>query len=255
MDFAVKFFICLFHNTGMSFGFMLIVRHEGTGIGVQWNNLFSPVTVDDNFSVGHVLIAFMVASCIYLGIALYFEKVFPGEYGVPERWYFLFTKKFWSNKVEDKSLIEQMSPQNKQNMEADPEGKAAGIRIKGLTKSFTKNKFAVKNLHLNMFEDQITVLLGHNGAGKTTTMSMLTGIYQPTSGTAYIDEQDIRTNMDGVRNSMGLCTQHNVLFDDLTVREHLMFFSKLKGYNNQQVEGDVTKYTELLDLLPKVSCC
>lgn len=38
-------------------------------------------------------------------------------------------------------------------------------------------KMAVEKLNLKIFEDQITVLLGHNGAGKTTTMSMLTGCY------------------------------------------------------------------------------
>ena len=37
------------------------------------------------------------------------------------------------------------------------------------------NKVAVNKLDLNMYNGQITVLLGHNGAGKTTTMSMLTG--------------------------------------------------------------------------------
>ena len=40
---------------------------------------------------------------------------------------------------------------------------------------FAKNKVAVEDSTLTMFEGQITVLLGHNGAGKTTTMSMLTG--------------------------------------------------------------------------------
>ena len=40
---------------------------------------------------------------------------------------------------------------------------------------FSKAKTAVDNMRLNMYEGQITVLLGHNGAGKTTTMSMLTG--------------------------------------------------------------------------------
>ena len=38
-----------------------------------------------------------------------------------------------------------------------------------------QEKVAVNNLHLNMYDGMITVLLGHNGAGKTTTMSMLTG--------------------------------------------------------------------------------
>ena len=84
------------------------------------------------------------------------------------------------------------------------------------------------NLCLNMYQDQITVLLGHNGAGKTTTMSMLVGLFPPTSGDAVINGYSILTDMEGVRQSLGLCPQHNVLFDRLTVREHLNFFARLK---------------------------
>ena len=80
---------------------------------------------------------------------------------------------------------------------------------------------------LNMYEGQITVLLGHNGAGKTTTMSMLTGFFPPTSGTALVNGYDITTNISGVRQSLGLCPQHNILFDCLTVEEHLEFFAKV----------------------------
>ena len=76
---------------------------------------------------------------------------------------------------------------------------------------------AVKGLTLNFFENQITALLGHNGAGKTTVMSVLTGLYEPTGGTAYIYGHDIRSNMDDVRESLGLCPQHNVLFEKYVV--------------------------------------
>ena len=54
-----------------------------------------------------------------------------------------------------------------------------------------------------MFESQITALLGHNGAGKTTTISMLTGLYPPSSGTAYVNDYDIVHSMSGVRESLG----------------------------------------------------
>ena len=93
-----------------------------------------------------------------------------------------------------------------------------------------KEKVAVDRMTLNMYEDQITVLLGHNGAGKTTTMAMLTGFFPPTSGTALINGYDITTNISGVRQSLGLCPQHNVLFDCLTVGEHLEFFAKVKCF-------------------------
>lgn len=39
---------------------------------------------------------------------------------------------------------------------------------------------------LNMYEGQVTALLGHNGAGKTTTMSILTGLFPPSEGTAIV---------------------------------------------------------------------
>jgi ABC-type multidrug transport system ATPase subunit len=53
----------------------------------------------------------------------------------------------------------------------------------------------------------------------------LTGLYSPTSGTVYVDGYDIRENLDKVRESLGLCPQHNMLFSDLTVMEHLLFFA------------------------------
>ena len=80
---------------------------------------------------------------------------------------------------------------------------------------------------LNIYEGQITALLGHNGAGKTTTISMLTGLFPPTSGTAVVNGHDICEDIDGVRSDLGLCPQHDVLFDDMTVEEHLYFFAKV----------------------------
>lgn len=120
---------------------------------------------------------------------------------------------------------------------------------------------------MNMFEGQITVLLGHNGAGKTTALSMLTGdklkytfhackqpkyihalkngchlknvrlliafvfvlagLFPPTSGRAYINGFDICQDMALIRRSLGLCPQHDVLFDNLTVREHLLFYAQV----------------------------
>ena len=54
-----------------------------------------------------------------------------------------------------------------------------------------------------MYEGEITALLGHNGAGKTTTISMLTGLFPPTSGNAVVNGYDIKYNMGGVRESLG----------------------------------------------------
>lgn len=94
---------------------------------------------------------------------------------------------------------------------------------------------------------------GHNGAGKTTTMSMLTGMFPPTSGTALINGHDIRTNLYKARSSIGLCPQHNILFDELTVREHIIFYSRLKGLTDEEIVEEVERYVQLLELEPKIN--
>jgi len=53
------------------------------------------------------------------------------------------------------------------------------------------------------------------------------GFFPPTSGTAFVNGFDIRHDIDKVRTSLGLCPQHNVLYDDLTVEEHLIFFTEV----------------------------
>ncbi len=59
--------------------------------------------------------------------------------------------------------------------------------------------------------------------------SRVAGFLSPTDGTAYISGFDIRTDLDHVRRTLGLCPQHNILFDTLTVDEHLVFFAKVSA--------------------------
>ncbi|KAI5629082.1 retinal-specific ATP-binding cassette transporter isoform X2 [Silurus asotus] len=98
--------------------------------------------------------------------------------------------------------------------EAEPEGLEVGVCVKELVKVYPgSSRPAVNALSLNFYEGQITSFLGHNGAGKTTTLSILTGLLPPTSGTAFISGKDIRSDMDEIRQSLGVCPQYNILFN------------------------------------------
>ncbi|XP_045462662.1 phospholipid-transporting ATPase ABCA3-like isoform X2 [Harmonia axyridis] len=239
-------------NSAMAYGLQIMLMFEGSGEGSQWHNLFKAGSPDDTLTLGLVFVMLVIDTILYLLIALYFEAVIPGEYGLPKPWYFLFTKNFWCDETIIKGPAEDITtPEHLRGFfEKEPTNLHAGIQIRSLRKVF-KGNVAVDNLALNMYENQITVLLGHNGAGKTTTMSMLTGMFPPTSGTAIINGFDIRTDMDGVRSSLGLCPQHNILFDELTVREHFYFYSKLKGKREEDIQAEVRKYLSLLELGPK----
>ncbi|XP_035906185.1 ATP-binding cassette sub-family A member 3-like [Anopheles stephensi] len=253
---GAKIAMCLLSNTGMSFAMFLTVRLEASAAGLRWSNLFEPATIDDGLSVGTVIVMLLVDAVLYLLIALYIEQIMPGEFGVAQPWYFPFTKEFWirSRTASPRDTLfnreQQSAATESRYIEQDPAG-YAGVEIKQLRKVYKGNKAAVDGLNLRMFENQISVLLGHNGAGKTTTMSMLTGVFSPTSGTALINGHDIRTDIDGVRSSLGLCPQHNVLFDEMTVDEHLKFFSRLKGVPAEAVSDEIDRYLKLLELVDK----
>lgn len=104
--------------------------------------------------------------------------------------------------------------------------------VKNLRKHFG-SKVAVDGLDLEMFEGQIFALLGHNGAGKTTTISMLTGMMEPSAGEMTVNNLNFRTDMPEIRKKLGVCPQHDILFPDLTVYEHLIIFCRFKGMTDR----------------------
>ncbi|KAL1278816.1 hypothetical protein QQF64_025489 [Cirrhinus molitorella] len=254
---AQKVSACLISNVAMAMGAQLIGMFEGKGTGIQWHNLFNSVTVDDDFSLAQVLGLLLLDSVLYALVAWYVEAVFPGEYGVPRPWYFFILPSYWCSSPRVALLKEKEDEEEAEKVtkgefiEEEPAGLVSGVKIKHLAKVFkvgNKTKEAVRDLTLNMFEGQITVLLGHNGAGKTTTLSMLTGLFPPSSGRAYINGYDICQDMALIRRSLGLCPQHDVLFDNLTVREHLLFYTQLKGYPRDKIPGEVDRILQILNL-------
>ena len=99
------------------------------------------------------------------------------------------------------------------------------------------------HVNLKFYKDEIFALLGHNGAGKTTLISMLTGLYEATEGSAFYDGSDIldSNNMDEFRTKLGICPQHDVLFGQLTIREHLEMFCIFKGYSSDDIDSEINK--------------
>nr|GMC74272.1 ABC transporter A family member 7-like [Ipomoea batatas] len=90
-------------------------------------------------------------------------------------------------------------------------------------------KFAVKGLTLALKRGECFGMLGPNGAGKTTFISMMTGLLNPSSGTAYVEGLDLRSQMGQIYQSMGICPQDSLLWGNLTGREHLLFYGRLKN--------------------------
>jgi ABC-type multidrug transport system ATPase subunit len=161
-------------------------------------------------------------------LSWYLEKVFPGEYGIPFGWNFLFKKDYWrSEKINNHT--ESISKRNiTDNIPI--------VHVDHLVKKFGPDKIAVNDVSFDLYENQITSLLGPNGSGKTTIFNCLIGIYKQTSGSITIateDEMDYDTRL---KKSMGYCPQHDILFDLLTIKEQIEFYATARGFGKNKEE-------------------
>jgi len=104
-----------------------------------------------------------------------------------------------------------------------------------------KGKAALDGVSFNMYTGQVFALLGHNGAGKSTLHKIITGMLEPSQGTVIMYGNDVctRGGREGTRTLMGVCPQHDILYDNLTVREHLRLFGAIKGIQGAALEHAV----------------
>lgn len=86
---------------------------------------------------------------------------------------------------------------------------------------------AVDDLSFSLKKGEVLSLLGPNGCGKTTTLRMLAGMLEPSKGTAFIDEIDVREDKQKIKSKIGFMTNNTSLYDRLNVVETIKFFAEL----------------------------
>ncbi|KAK5060231.1 hypothetical protein LTR84_010116 [Exophiala bonariae] len=135
-------------------------------------------------------------------------------------------------------------------IDAEGDFGALAVRIQDVSKSYTSSRFGrlfgrraqevhvLKGLNMSARGGEITSLLGINGSGKSTTLRAVCGLESTSSGTI-----EFRTGQ-----STGYCPQRNILWNDLTVEQHLKIFSMLKSPNQKLNAQDLRKLISNCDL-------
>ena len=122
------------------------------------------------------------------------------------------------------------------------------IEIKNLNKKYN-NILAVKNINFKINRGSIVGLLGPNGCGKTTTIGMMLGLIKPTSGTVYINDQNIEkeSNRTKILEKVNFISPYVELPKKLTVEENLKVYGKMYGVNN--LKDKILNLMEQLNLI------
>ncbi|XP_058514064.1 phospholipid-transporting ATPase ABCA7 isoform X2 [Ochotona princeps] len=242
----------LLSPVAFGFGCESLALLEEQGEGAQWHNLGTGPAADV-FSLAQVSGLLLLDAVLYGLATWYLEAVCPGQYGIPEPWNFPFRRSYWCGPGPPKDPAPPPAPADpKVLVEAAPPGLSLGVSVRGLEKRFPGSpQPALRGLSLDFYEGHITAFLGHNGAGKTTTLSILTGLFPPSAGSAFVLGHDVHCNMEAVRPQLGVCPQYNVLFDLLTVDEHVWFYGRLKGLSAEAVGPEQERLLCDVGLLPK----
>ncbi|XP_054168189.1 phospholipid-transporting ATPase ABCA1-like [Oppia nitens] len=253
MSYIHKVLTCFSMSASFCYGMMYMSRFEVQGVGMQWTNLWHSPMQADTMNVGTAMIMMFVDSILYFVIAWYISHVCPpGNNAHRYPWYFFLTYNYWccnihnTSKSKSKTTIQSADQQRNGKIgNTNGYGNNPGIQLQGLYVIFNKSSkkckhVAVSNLSLSLKEGQITTMLGRNGAGKTTTINVLTGQLPPTAGSVYIYGHPVPDEFMQARKLLGYCPQYNTLFMNMTVREHLQFYSDLKGLlNEDEIEEDI----------------
>jgi|APHM01.1.fsa_nt_gi ABC-type multidrug transport system, ATPase component len=120
------------------------------------------------------------------------------------------------------------------------------IRAHELTKTFDGEP-VVDGIDLTIDQGSVYGFLGPNGAGKTTTMRMLTTLTAPTSGDAAILGTPV-ADRDGVREHVGYLSEEPPVFDELTGREQLQYFARLRNLPPEPTADRITQWLDRFDL-------
>ncbi len=118
------------------------------------------------------------------------------------------------------------------------------IRVVDLKKYFGKVK-AVDGISFQVRDGEFVALLGPSGCGKTTTLLMLAGIYKPTSGEIWFDDQ-LMNNVPPRYRGVGMVFQNYALYPHMTVYENIAFPLKAKGMNHDEIDSMVKEITKKL---------
>ncbi|XP_064955602.1 ABC transporter A family member 7-like [Musa acuminata AAA Group] len=228
--------------------------------GMQWRDLN-----DRQNGMKDVLIIMFVEWLVFLPVAYYLDKVLGGIRKDPLFLLNYFQKKSRSSqrkpslqrqgsevlvKIDSTDVSREREVVEHLLLEPNISHAVISDNLKKVYPGCDGNpdKHAVRGLSLALPNGECFGMLGPNGAGKTTFITMMIGLITPSSGTAYVQGMDIRTNMDQIYTSMGVCPQHDLLWETLTGREHLLFYGRLKNLKGAALLQAVEESLKSVDL-------
>eukprot|EP00818_Percolomonas_sp_WS_P008966 CAMPEP_0117451158 /NCGR_PEP_ID=MMETSP0759-20121206/8859_1 /TAXON_ID=63605 /ORGANISM="Percolomonas cosmopolitus, Strain WS" /LENGTH=1095 /DNA_ID=CAMNT_0005243741 /DNA_START=152 /DNA_END=3436 /DNA_ORIENTATION=+ len=245
--------------------------------GYSVADMFNSISITNTFNIDnlppsfHSLLLLIMNIAIFLIIGLYLDAILDNNTGVQHKPWFLLKPSFWgitifsgkkrvtaeSNSKSEEELAEMDEDVRKQyDMVRNPEEELV-LRLLNVKKAFKTNfglplisseVNAVNGVDFGVKPGNVCALLGHNGCGKSTTINSVVGLIRPSSGDIVFLDKSVKENISYIRQNLGICPQHDILFPTLSAWEHLKLYGSIKGMSRKQIKRESTERLKAVDL-------
>lgn len=117
-----------------------------------------------------------------------------------------------------------------------------------LSKTYSNNFEALKNITFGVPQGKIFGLLGPNGAGKSTAFNILTSLILKSSGICKLKQMEVNRENIKIFEDVGVCPQFDCLWDNLSPKDHLYLFGRMKGLQGCELKKNVKYFLRKLQL-------
>jgi len=246
---AKKITACIFSQFAIGSFIYEVDQMEYRYERLDFGNLFKSEAI-------YYLAILLINNIVYFVLAVILDNLSVGENA---RYIFRSKKKPSDIQASDKVTYEK-DIQEDYNAKNDEK---CMVEISGVNKIYQKNivevemedgepkevtktvdYLAVNDVSFKVYQNEIFSILGPNGAGKSTLLNIMVGLIKSSQGDVFYDGMSINSDLNKIRRDFGVCPQNNIIFDELTVEEHLNIYGGIKD-----TEVDVDEILKEVDLL------
>ncbi|CAI4221781.1 unnamed protein product [Auanema sp. JU1783] len=252
--FSVAFLIVPQYNLGMavfrgSYVYQLVQMGERYLIDLNRPDLISslplPYIIEWNLMGMHCVVL-LLHICIAASLLIVLEG---GSFGFLRRKERIYTEKLL-NKEEKTEENDIESEKERALVAAANKTETYPLVVSELAKAYSSSTLAVKGVSFIVEKGECFGLLGLNGAGKTTTFGMLTGKIFPGAGYISLNGSEVSGGNSKDFTHIGYCPQFDALNTQLTTRENLIFFARIRGIPEQYIPKLASRLLRSLHLRP-----
>ena len=237
-DFSTVFTVCsyFFPNDviAMNFGNMGYLEMLNLTLSLETANIPMFLSTSQLFGVTFCSIF------IYLFFFIFILLFFPRAAGIPPIGFRnMFSAKHWK----------KLFIRKNQNLLENPN--FPFLSISHLSKTYKGSYFvhALDDVSFDVNKNEIIVLIGPNGCGKSTLLNTMTGVIDNDCGTLNIYGQQSILGFAELQSFLGICFQDNVLFEKLSVLDHLRFFGSIRGASEIEINNEISVLSQAFDMV------